>query len=58
MKEHRAFRATFAVNGIGVHVYRVASPGWRAMWNSYPSKTIGAAFVTGSLCWSLVWRRP
>lgn len=58
VKNRRAFRATFAVNGIGMHVYRVAFPGWRIEWNRYPPKTIGIAFVTGPLCWSLVWGRP
>jgi hypothetical protein len=44
----------------GLTVYRVGDPGWRWGWNHYGypvDRTIGIAFVTGRVCWSIVWGR-
>jgi hypothetical protein len=39
-------------------VYRAADPEWTIGRNRYKERTIGIYVKTGSLCWSLVWRRP
>ena len=56
----------FTVAHRGLHVYRVADPGWRWGWNRCLSFrkdrrgvkiTIGIAAVTGRICWGITWRR-
>ena len=45
----------FKIFGYGLTVYRVGDSDRKFMWNDYPGKRIGAAIVTGPICWSLVW---
>jgi hypothetical protein len=38
--------------------YKVADPGFRAMWNRYPGAIIGAALVVGGYAYCVKWANP